>query len=218
VPADEPVIQKSKPEDPEQPTANVQNSTPIVDAASVPLPGNRGHRNATQNHISWDGHPQPEAGRGDDHREFSSQKDETSPVEQQAHGKGIGQTTDTSSVQSESTEEVPRDSVREEAEIPLPPSRDDTAAAASHLPRERQSIEMLNRGKALNKRLLKVSEDILRAFLPAEGSSLVHDVCESFWGSVDDIIRVSWSYQSVNYRLLTSVTASDVVEFQQRRA
>lgn len=199
VPADEPVIQGGKSEYPDQPTANVQNNTPIVDAASVPLPGSRVHRDATQDHISGDGHPQPEAGRGDGHREFGPQKDETSPIEQQVHGEGIGQTTGISSVQPESTEEVPSGSIRGDAKMPLPPGRGDKAAADSHPPRERQSIEMLSRGKALNKKLLKVSQDILWAFLPKEGSSLVHDVCESFWGSVDDIVRVSWSCQNVNY-------------------
>lgn len=201
VPAEEPVIQESNPEHPEPPTGrtetavpttvNTQNNVAIVDDGSVPQPGNRVNDDTSRSHPSAGRQPQLEVGRSDGHRGFGSQDNEADSTEHQAGGEGLGQTKETSSVQAESPEEVPVSSDRRDAEIPLPPSEDGHAEAPPHLPRERQSIEMLNRGKVLNKRLLEVSQGILWAFLPKEGSSLIHDVCESFWGSVDDIVRVS---------------------------
>lgn len=50
----------------------------------------------------------------------------------------------------------------------------------------------------LQKELLEVSQSIFRAFLPSQGGSPIYDyyhpLCARFWGSVDEIFRVSSGY------------------------
>lgn len=60
------------------------------------------------------------------------------------------------------------------------------------------SFERPSRGQALKTEILETSQSIFRAFLPSQGSSsypdYYHPVCERFWGSLDDIFRVSSAF------------------------
>lgn len=56
-------------------------------------------------------------------------------------------------------------------------------------------FERQSRGQALKREILEISQSIFQAFLPSQGSSscpdYYHPVCERFWGSLDDMFRVS---------------------------
>lgn len=60
------------------------------------------------------------------------------------------------------------------------------------------SAEGPNQGLELKARLLEVSQSIFRAFLPSQSASshsdYYHPLCERFWGSLDEIFRVSLAY------------------------
>jgi hypothetical protein len=52
-------------------------------------------------------------------------------------------------------------------------------------------IESVERNFVMMRRLFEVSQEILWAFTPKEGSHLIHNVCVTFWGFLDTIFRVS---------------------------
>lgn len=78
------------------------------------------------------------------------------------------------------------------------PSKSKTKPHASTKPRSPHADEEANRGLVLKTQLLEVSQAIFRAFLPSQAGSSYHDyyhpLCERFWGSLDEIFRVSRSY------------------------
>jgi hypothetical protein len=52
------------------------------------------------------------------------------------------------------------------------------------------SVRMLHPVEVLGKQLFEVSQTIMSEFLPKDEHSLYHVVCERFWGTVDEILRV----------------------------
>lgn len=59
--------------------------------------------------------------------------------------------------------------------------------------RQQHSIGVTGHDKMLMKQLLEISQEILWAFTPKEGSPLIHNVCIRFWGAVDCIFRqLAW--------------------------
>lgn len=60
--------------------------------------------------------------------------------------------------------------------------------------RQQYSIGVTGHDKMLMKQLLEISQEILWAFTPKEGSPLIHNVCIRFWGAVDCIFRVSLNF------------------------
>lgn len=74
----------------------------------------------------------------------------------------------------------------------------DTKPHANTKPRTPHPVEGANRGLVLKTKLLEVSQAIFRAFLPSQAASSYHDyyhpLCERFWGSLDEIFRVSRTY------------------------
>ena len=57
---------------------------------------------------------------------------------------------------------------------------------------QRQSVQAMDHDQELMKRLFDVSKEIFNAYVPDQGSPLIHHVCVRFWGAVDDIFRVSY--------------------------
>lgn len=53
-----------------------------------------------------------------------------------------------------------------------------------------RSIHATKHDGEIMKRLFDVSKDIFGAYVPDQGSPLIHHVCVRFWGAVDDIFRV----------------------------
>ncbi len=53
------------------------------------------------------------------------------------------------------------------------------------------SITMMHPADVLGRQLLEISQTIIGRFLPKDEPSASHVVCERFWGSVDEAIRVS---------------------------
>lgn len=53
------------------------------------------------------------------------------------------------------------------------------------------SVMMMHPADAFGKQLVEISQAIMRLFLPKDDHSIYHAVCERFWGSVDEAIRVS---------------------------
>lgn len=69
---------------------------------------------------------------------------------------------------------------------------------ANHKSWSQDSVEGPNQGLELKARLLELSQSIFRAFLPSQSASshsdYYHPLCERFWGSLDEIFRVSLTY------------------------
>lgn len=78
------------------------------------------------------------------------------------------------------------------------PSKSETEPHASTKSRSPHPAEEPNRGLVLKTQLLEASQTIFRAFLPSQGESsyqdYYHPLCERFWGSLDEIFRVSRAY------------------------
>lgn len=77
------------------------------------------------------------------------------------------------------------------------------------------SSERPSRGQALKREILETSQSIFRAFLPSQGSSshpdYYHPVCERFWGSLDDIFRVSSTcHQELAIQSSTSTSSKQI--------
>lgn len=53
------------------------------------------------------------------------------------------------------------------------------------------SVMMMHPADAFGKQLLEISQAIMGRFLPKDEHSIYHAVCERFWGSVDEAVRVS---------------------------
>lgn len=70
---------------------------------------------------------------------------------------------------------------------------------ANHKSRFQDPIEGSNQGLELKAQLLEVSQSIFRAFLPSQSASsysdYYHPLCERFWGSLDEVFRVSFVYK-----------------------
>lgn len=62
---------------------------------------------------------------------------------------------------------------------------------AQEAARHSTSDIMTHPAEAFGKKLVEISQAIMHRFLPKDEHSVYHPVCERFWGSVDEIIRVS---------------------------
>lgn len=80
------------------------------------------------------------------------------------------------------------------------PNKSKTNPHASNRSRSPHSVEKPDRALVLKTQLLEVSQEIFRAFLPSQGASsyqdYYHPLCERFWGSLDEIFRVSAYHQN----------------------
>lgn len=78
------------------------------------------------------------------------------------------------------------------------PSKSETKPHASTKSRSPLPVEEPDHVLVLKTRLLELSQTIFRAFLPSQGGSshqdYYHPLCERFWGSLDEIFRVSPTY------------------------
>jgi hypothetical protein len=64
-------------------------------------------------------------------------------------------------------------------------------AAAQGAAGHSTSAMMMHPADAFGKQLVEISQAIMRRFLPKDEHSIYHAVCERFWGSADEVIRVS---------------------------
>lgn len=76
-----------------------------------------------------------------------------------------------------------------------------------------QSIGTVSYDETVLKRLFDVSKDLLSAFMPAEGGPVINSVCQRFWGTVDEIMRVRASgFSSRLMPELTTVAARHLAD------
>lgn len=98
--------------------------------------------------------------------------------------------------------EQPALSSSDEMAIPIRPgegsSKFEMNSDANHKSWSQDSVEAPNQALQLKTQLLEVSQSIFRAFLPSQSaysySDYYHPLCERFWGSLDEIFRVSLAY------------------------
>lgn len=78
------------------------------------------------------------------------------------------------------------------------PSKSERKPHANTKSQSPHPVEGPSRVLVLKTQLLEVSQTIFRAFLPSQGGSsyqdYYHPLCERFWGSLDEIFRVSPAY------------------------
>lgn len=78
------------------------------------------------------------------------------------------------------------------------PSKPKTKPHDRNKSRSPHPVEKPVRGLVLKTQLLEVSQAIFQAFLPSQGASsyqdYYHPLCERFWGSLDELFRVSRAY------------------------
>ena len=154
------------------------------------------------------GHPEPDKHQAE--KSLSSAENATNKGPPPSETGGVDPQQAGSTSEKLTGEEIPKSPQSEPKSVrPGPsdssrPGRKSSSSQSKGDGAQNQSMGAVSYDETVLKRLFDVSKDLLSTFMPAEGSPVINSVCQRFWGTVDEIMRVRAS--SFFFRLMPELT------------